>query len=358
MKFRLALVLLVVLLVPAGSAASAQGPAPTAPPAQGSGVDGVTKLAVIAQTIGDMLQGKPVDPARQLLESAREQSRQLDQSGGSLFFFDFGDPALPLNEFAGQTARTLLVLTPLYVLAYLGLLVFSIWKERPIPNPLLYAALVFGVMFFLAAFAIIAEGMTRVGGVLAGALGGQGGAVTRAGVLDMVIGTLEGMSKSAGLLAAPSLLIALVECLIILVQLLYRGISMAIWRLVGVILIPLSVLLEGVQARTAGRVIGGFFEAWMDIVGKVTLLLVVLAFSGAPGYASLAHLILPAGLLIVIFSWKFVGLGYTMLAEAVGREWRQLAPAAETAMPAPLSPSAERSRAALIDQDRKGLLDE
>lgn len=360
------IILLSLLLLLGCSSTPVATPAlsPT-PVAQPSGTTGASptgdanslKLYAVLQLVGAILQGKPADATRPLLDQVEAQARSMGGGETGFFFFDFADPNLPLNQFAAEVARDLLYATPLYVLAYLVFLVWNIWKEKPIPNPIVYAVLVLFVMLFLAAFAVITQGLTQVGSAIAAGIAGQDTGPGKPGWFDLMIGALEGLQASAGLLAIPALLIAIVEFFIILIQLLYRGISMAVWRLVGLVLIPLSVLLEGVQAKTAGRVIGGFFEAWIDIVGKVGLLFVVLALAGSKAYSGLSDLILPAGLLIVILSWKFVGLFYTLLRNAVANNWAQFAPA-EVDTSSPMTAAAERARAARIDEERRDLLQE
>ena len=133
---------------------------------------------------------------------------------------------------------------------------------------------------------------------------------------------------------------------------------MAIWRLLGVLLIPVSILLEGVQPKTAGRVIAGFFEAWLDMVGKITLLLIVLALAASDSFADLVWLILPAGLLIVVLSWKFLGVLFVMLRDAVARTWSGIMPATATETVTPLPAAAEAARAREIDEERRRLLEE
>jgi hypothetical protein len=144
---------------------------------------------------------------------------------------------------------------------------------------------------------------------------------------------------------------------VILIQLAYRGISMAIWRLFGVLLIPLSVLLEGVNPKTAGKVISGFFEAWLDMVGKITLLLITLSLASADSLASYVWLVLPAGLLVVIVSWKFFGVLFTLIRDAVARVWNNFAPTSATASDA-LPASAEAARAREVEAERRRRLNE
>ena len=332
-------------------AAHAQGPTP---PSTND------KILAIVQLVLDTLQGKPTIGADALFEQAKQAATNLlGAPNADLFFLDFGNPNLPLNQFAGTIARNLLALTPLYAIAFLILLVYDVWKERPIPNPILYAALVAGVMFFLAAFAFITQGMSELGRAIATAVGGTGSAMfARATLLDTIIRILVTLQKNGGILSILALLIAIVEVLVILVQLAYRGISMALWRLIGVLLIPLSVLLEGANPKTAGKVLSGFFEAWLDMVGKITLLLIVLAIASADAFANQIWLVLPAGLLVVVFSWTFLGLFYKLIRDAVARAWSNLSPASAAEPETQLPASAEAARAREIDEERRKLLDE
>ncbi len=359
------IVLVSVLFATFGSptVAFAQGPTPTPPTQQGGGgtLDTVQKLMAAGQLATDILQGKQPAGADVLFQESKQSAQDLlnSSNGAGLFFLDFGDPNLRLNQFAATLARNLLALTPLYVLGYLGILIYDVWRERPIPNPILYAVLVIGVMIFLAAFGVITQGLSEVGRALATAAGGAGDALfARATLLDTIVRVLANLQKENGILAILALLIAIVESVIILIQLAYRGLSMAIWRLLGVLLIPVSVLLEGIQPKTAGRVIAGFFEAWLDMVGKVTLLLIVLALAASDSFAGQVWLILPAGLLIVVLSWKFLGVLFVMLRDAVARAWSGLMPATATETVTPLPADAEAARAREIDEERRRLLEE
>ncbi len=331
--------------------AHAQGPTPPT---------SADKFVTIAQLILDTLQGRTTLGADALFEQAKQAATNLlGAPNADLFFLDFGNPNLPLNQFAATVARNLLLLTPLYALGYLALLVYGVWKERPIPNPILYAALVAGVMFFLAAFAFITQGMSELGRAMATAVGGAGSAMfARATLLDTIIRILVALQRNGGILSIFALLIAMVEMIIILIQLAYRGITLAIWRLIGVLLIPLSVLLEGATPKTAGKVLSGFFEAWLDIVGKITLLLIVLAIASADAFAQQIWLVLPAGLLVVIFSWAFFGLFFKLIRDSVARAWANLAPASETESSAQISAAAEAARAKEIDAERRKMLEE
>ncbi len=335
----------------AAPAARAQGPTP---PSTND------KILAIVQLVLDTLQGKTTVGADVLFEQAKQAATNLlGAPNADLFFLDFGNPNLPLNQFAATIARNLLALTPLYALGYLVLLVYGVWKERPIPNPILYAALVAGVMFFLAAFAFITQGMSELGRAIATAVGGTGSAMfARATLLDTIIRILVALQRNGGILSVLALFVAIIESVVILIQLAYRGISMALWRLIGVLLIPLSVLLEGANPKTAGKVLAGFFEAWLDMVGKITLLLIVLAIASADAFANQIWLVLPAGLLVVVFSWTFLGLFYKLIRDAVARVWSNLAPASATEPETQVPASAEAAHAREIDAERRKLLDE
>lgn len=361
-KYSVLLLLVALILAAFPVAALAQAPASLPPQQGGAGpLDTAQKVFAIGQLVLDILQGKQPTGSDVLFQQSRQSAQDLLNSSGTadLFFLDFGNPNLRLNQFAETLARNLLALTPLYVLAYLGMLIYNVWRERPIPNPLLYAVLVIGVMVFLAAFGVITQGLSEVGRALATAIGGAGDAMfARATFLDTVLRALANLQKGNGVLAVLALVVAIVESVIILIQLAYRGLSMAIWRLLGVLLIPLSVLLEGVQPRTAGRVIGGFFEAWLDMVGKITLLLLVLSLAASDAFAGQVWLILPAGLLIVVLSWKFLGVLYVMIRDAVARAWTSMIPAGAAEQIAPLPAAAEAARAREIDEERRRLLED
>ncbi len=345
MKFRLfsLIALLALALVFAAPPAYAQGPVP----GSSSTPDIVLRLFL------DTLQGKVTPNADALFDQSRQSATSLlNQSGTDLFFLDFGNPDLPLNQFAAEVARALLMLTPLYAFAYLAFLVYAVWREKPIPNLILYALLVVGVMVFLAAFAVITQGMSQLGRALALALGGSGGSL-----LDLVQRVLIALQKNGAPLSVIALLVAILEGAVILVQLAYRGISMAIWRLLGVLLIPASILLEGAKPKTAGKVISGFFEAWLDMTGKMALLLVVLALASGDTLRTWTWFILPAGLLVVVLSWKFFGVLFVMVRNAVARAWGDFTPAAEPEE-APLPASAEAARSQQIDAERRRMLEE
>jgi len=335
----------------AAPGAHAQGPTPQVNP---------DKIVAILQLILDTLQGKTTPGADALFEQAKQAATNLlGAPNADWFFLDFGNPNLPLNQFAATVARDLLALTPLYALGYLVLLVFGVWKERPIPNPILYTALVAGVMFFLAAFAFITQGMSELGRAIATAAGGAGSAMfARATLLDTIIRILVTLQRNGGVLSILALLVAIGETIIILIQLAYRGITLAIWRLIGVLLIPLSILLEGANPKTAGKVLSGFFEAWLDMVGKITLLLIVLSMASADAFAQQIWLVLPAGLLVVMVSWVFFGLFFKLIRDSVARVWANLTPASETESSAQIPSSAEAARAREIDAERRKMVDE
>ncbi len=358
---------LVMIFTAAVPRAHAQDPTPVATPApnvpspEGSSpLDTAQKVFTIGRLVLDILQGKPTEGADVIFEQSKESASNLLNSGSAdIFFLDFGNPNLRLNQFAAEVARNLLALTPLYVIGYVVILAYDIWKEKPIPNPILYAVLVVIVMLFLAAFAVITQGLSELGRALAVAVGGSGDAVfARATLLDTILRVLAALQKSGGILALLGLFVALIEVIIILIQLAYRGLSMAIWRLLGVLLIPLSVLLEGVNPKTAGKVLSGFFESWLDMVGKITLLLLVLSVASSDAFASSTWFVLPAGLLIVVLSWKFIGVFFVLVRDAVARSWSGLVPATVTETAAPLPAAAEAAQSRQIDEDRRRLLEE
>lgn len=332
------------------------------PPQEGGDTrDTLQQLLAIGNLIGDIIQGKQPSSADLLFAGSEQSVRDLLEKNGpsDLFFLDFGDPNLRINQFATTLAGNLLALTPLYVVGYLGMLVYNIWRERPIPNPVLYALLVIGVMIFLAAFGVITQSLGELGRGIASAVGGAGDAMfARATLLATVARVLVNLQKSGGVLAILALLTAAVETVIILIQLAYRGLSMAIWRLLGVLLIPFSILTEGANPKTAGQVISGFFEAWLDMVGKVTLLLLVLSLASSDAFAGAVWAILPAGLLIVVLSWKFLGVVYVMVRDAVARVWGGMVPEMATENDVPLPAAAEASRARDIDEERRRILEE
>ncbi len=358
-----ALLILLVAVLLLGSVPVAYAAPPVTPPQQGGSgpLDTAQKIFAIGQLVLDILQGKQPAGADVLFQQSKQSAENLLNNGNSadLFFLDFGNPNLRLNQFAATLAKNLLALTPLYVLGFLGILIYDVWRERPIPNPILYAVLVLGVMIFLAAFGVITQGLSELGRALATAMGGAGDAMfASATLLDTVVRVLANLQKNGGIQAVLALLIALVESIIILIQLAYRGLSMAIWRLFGVLLIPVSVLVEGVHPKTAGRVVSGFFEAWLDMVGKITLLLIVLSLAASDAFAGQVWLILPAGLLLVVLSWKFLGVLFVMIRDAVSRAWSGLVPAAATETVTPLPAAAEAARAREIDEERRRLLEE
>lgn len=367
--------LLVTVLADVGSpVAHAQDPTPvpspqpTVPqPPQGGGLPipgarELDKVYAIVQMISDLAQGKITPNRDQIFQQSRDQATDLlSQQGAGIFFLDFADPSLGINQFVAGVANTLLALTPLYVLAYVVMLAYSVYKERPIPNPILYAVLVIAVMVFLAAFAVIARGMSELGRAIAVALSGGGSAqfFSQATLLDQVLAVLSNLQNNGGLLSLLALFVSAVLFLIILVQLVYRGLAMIILRLLSVLVIPFSVLIEGTRPRAAGRVIAGFFESWFALVTEVALLLIVLALAAAPNLASFTWLVLPAGLLLTVISWRFFSIPFNMVRDAVGRAWNDVVPAnARDYGGANLPSSAEAARAAEIDHARRSMLDE
>ena len=350
-----------------GQVAHAQDPTPTPPPQtnppmQIPGVNELDKVYAIVQMISDLAQGKVTPNPDQIFQQSKQGATDfLNQPGAGVLFLDFADPNLGINQFAARVASTLLALTPLYALAYVVMLAYSVYRERVIPNPILYVALVIGVMVFLAAFAIIARGMSDLGRAIATALSGGGDAdfFARATLLDQMMRVLSNLQNNGGLLSILSLFVSLVLFLIVLLQIVYRGIALILLRLLSVLVIPFSVLLEGTRPRAAGRVISGFFESWFALVTQVALLLIVLALAAAQDLASYAWLVLPAGLLLTVLSWKFFSIPFTMVRDAVGRAWTDMVP--ETAgdyASASLPSSVEATRAREIDEARKRMLNE
>ncbi len=350
-------VLLALGILNSVSIASAQGPTPTPPPTSNTS-NPVDTLGAIARLAIDTLQGQSTANANQLFEQSKKSVSGLANSNTDLFFLDFGNPDLRLNQFMLSIARDLLLLTPLYAMGYLIFLVYNVWREHPIPNPILYTALVAGVMVFLAAFAVITQSISAVGRDIALTFGGASDALYPRAALDTILGTLIALQENGGILATPVLLVAAVEGFIILVQLAYRGISLAIWRLLTVLVIPFSVLLEGVNPRTAGKVLSGFFESWLDLVAKAALLLIVLAIASGSDSSKFIWFILPAGLLIVIFSWKFFGVIYILVRNSVERAWSSFAPSPVTEAASSLPAAAEAARAKEIDAARRRAMEE
>jgi hypothetical protein len=354
-----------------GLVAHAQDPTPqpTSPPARlptGEGsllpqIPELDKVYAIVQMVSDLAQGKVTNPDQLFAQSKESATEMLEQHGAGIFFLDFADPNLPINQFVGTIASTLLALTPLYVFAYVVMLAYSVYKEKPIPNPILYAALVIAVMVFLAAFAVIMRGMSDLGRALAATLSGSGDQnfFAQATLLDEVLRILQNLQNNGGLLSVISLVISIVLALIVLAELVYRGIALILLRLLSVLVIPFSILLEGTRPKTAGRVIAGFFESWFDLVTKVAVLLIVLALAAASNFAEFTWLVLPAGLLLVVLSWKFFSIPFVMVRDAVGRAWDDMVPAdAGGYASADLPSSAEAARAKEIDEARKRMMEE
>lgn len=326
------------------------------------GLSELDKVYAILQLVSDLLQGRVTPNPEQLFQQSRQTAADLiNTQGAGIFFLDFADPNLGINQFAASVAGTLLALTPLYVIAYVVMLLYSVYKERPLPNPILYALLVIAVMVFLAAFAVITRGMSDVGRALAVALSGGGDEAffSRATLLDQVMRVLTNLQNNGGLLSILALVVSIVLSLIVLLELVYRGIALVLLRLLSVLVIPFSVLIEGTHPRAAGRVLAGFFESWLDLVTKVALLLIVIALAAAQGLASYTWLVLPAGLLLVVLSWKFFSIPFVMVRDAVGRAWGEMVPAtAGDYGAATLPSSAEAARAREIDQARRRMLEE
>lgn len=330
-------------------------------PPQVPGVSEIEKAYAVMQMVSDLLQGK-LTPGPDLLFNRSKQSATdlLNNEGIGIFFLDFANPNLGINQFATEVAGNLLALTPLYVIAYVFMLVLSVWQERPIPNPILYAVLVIAVMGFLAAFAVITQGMSEVGRMMAIALsGGDAEFFDRATLLDQVLRVLSNMQQHGGLLSIFSLLVSIVLFLIIMAQLVYRGLALVLLRLLSVLVIPFSVLLEGTQPRAAGRVVAGFFESWFDLVSKVAVFLIILALAAAQAFAEYTWLVLPAGFVLVVLSWKFFSIPFVMVRDAVGRGWGNMMPVAVDSYPAATLPSsAEAARAREIDEARRRMIEE
>lgn len=376
--------LLIVVALSGAVVAHAQGPTPSPPTVDPSpptpipqgegsqagagnawqipGVSEIDKVYAIVRMISDLAQGK-VSPAPDQLFAQSKQSATdlLTDRGIGVFFLDFADPNLAINQFAGEVAGNLLALTPLYVLAYVVMLVVNVWRERPIPNPIVYAALVIAVMVFLAAFAVITRGMSDVGRALAVALSGAGDEsfFSRATLLDQVMRVLSNLQQNGGFLSLLALVASIALLLVVLAQLVYRGLALVLLRLLSVLVIPFSVLLEGTRPRAAGRVIAGFFESWFDLVSKMAVFLIVLALAAAPAFAAYTWLVLPAGLVLVVLSWKFFSIPFMMVRDSVGRAWGGMVPAAaDSYAGAALPSSAEAARAREVDAERRRLLEE
>lgn len=376
-KFRRAQLIFVLVALAAvsagGNLAHAQGPtpipSPPAPTSQGQsgnglpipGINELDKAYAIVQMVSDLVQGKVTPNVDQIFQQSQKSATDfLNQPGAGIFFLDFADPNLGINQFVAGLASTLLALTPLYVLAYVIMLAYSVYRERPIPNPILYAALVIGVMVFLAAFVVIARGMSDLGRALAVALsGGDEQFFARATLLDQVMRILSNLQNNGGLLSIISLLVSVVLFLIVLLQIAYRGVALILLRLLSVLVIPFSVLIEGTRPRAAGRVVSGFFESWFALTTQVALLLLVIALAAAENLAGSTWLILPAGLLLTVLSWKFFSIPFAMARDAVGRAWSDMAPApASEYAAANLPSSAEATRAREIDEARRRMLEE
>ncbi len=348
-------------------------PIPTSPPVplprgeggsglQIPGVSELDKVYAIVRMVSDLAQGKVTPNVDQIFEQSKQGATDfLNQPGAGIFFLDFADPNLGINQFAASVASTLLTLTPLYALAYVVTLAYSVYRERPIPNPLLYIGLVIGVMIFLAAFAVIMRGMSDLGRALAIALSGTADAnfFARATLLDQVMRVLSNLQNNGGLLSILSLFVSIILFLVVLLQIVYRGIALILLRLLSVLVIPFSVLIEGTRPRAAGRVLSGFFESWFALVTQGALLLLVLALAAAQDVAGYTWLVLPAGLLLTVLSWKFFSIPFAMMRDAVGRAWTDMVPdSAGDYAAANLPSSAEASRAREIDEARKRMLNE
>lgn len=366
-----ALLLLLVLIsfLASSQVARAQDPTPTPPPPVtlpgGLTIPGsqeLDKVYAIVRLVSDLAQGKVTPNPDSFFQQANQGATNLlNQPGSGIFFLDFADPNLGINQFAASVASTLLALTPLYLLAYIVMLVYSIYKERPIPNPILYAGLVLGVMIFLAAFAVIMRGMSDLGRAVAMGLSGGVDAsyFARATLLDQIGRVLANLQHNGGLLSILALFLSIILFLVVLGELVYRGISLILLRLLSVLVIPFSVLFEGTRPRAAGRVLSEFFESWFDLVTKVALLLIVLALAASQDLASYVWLVLPAGLLLVALSWKFFDIPFAMIRNAAGSMWQDMVPAsAGDYTAANLPSSAEAARAREVDEARRRMMEE
>lgn len=360
---------LALLLTVCGAVvAHAQDPTPTPPqpqnnpPLQIPGTQELDKVYGIVRMISDLAQGKVTPNSDQIFQQSQQSATDiLSHEGAGIFFLDFADPNLGINQFVASIASTLLALTPLYVLAYVVMLAYSVYKERPIPNPILYALLVIAVMVFLAAFAVIMRGMSDLGRALAVALSGGGDQefFVRATLLDQVTRVLQNLQSNNPVLAILSLFVSAILFLIVLAQIVYRGIALILLRLLSVLVIPFSVLIEGTRPRAAGRVISGFFESWFALITQVAVLLIVLALAASQGFANFTWLVLPAGLALTVFSWKFFSIPFKMVRDAAGRAWSDMVPEnAGDFSAATLPSSAEAARAKEIDEARRSMLNE
>ncbi|MDL1899116.1 hypothetical protein FBQ82_22995 [Anaerolineae bacterium CFX7] len=95
------------------------------------------------------------------------------------------------------------------------------------------------------------------------------------------------------------------------------------------------------------------------MVTKVAVLLIVLALAAATNFAPFTWLVLPAGLFLVVMSWKFFSIPFVMARDAVGRAWGEMVPAdAGGYAAADLPSSAEAARAKEIDEARKRMMEE
>lgn len=252
-----ALLLLLLTFSMGLSVAHAQDPTPTPPQPPPvptlpiPGANELEKVYGIVRMVSDLAQGRVTPNPDQIFQQSQQSATDfMNQNGAGVLFLDFADPNLGINQFAARVASTLLLLTPLYALAYLVMLAYSVYKERAIPNPILYAVLVLAVMLFLAAFAVIARGMSDLGRAIAIALsGGSADFFARATLLDLVMRVLANLQNNGGVLSILALFAAIILFLIVLAQLVYRGIALILLRLLSVLVIPFSVLLEGTRPR-------------------------------------------------------------------------------------------------------------
>ena len=94
------------------------------------------------------------------------------------------------------------------------------------------------------------------------------------------------------------------------------------------------------------------------MVGKITLLLIVLSIASADALADYVWLVLPAGLLVVVSSWKFFGLLFVLVRDSVARGWANFSTASEVEPMLQLPPAGEAARAREIDAERRRLIRE
>src|SRR5262249_2410994 len=102
--------LLVLLCLMLGSqVALAQSPTPTPsplpglPPIQLPGTNELNKVYAIVQMVTDLVQGKVTPNPDQIFQQSRKSATDLlNQPGAGIFFLDFADPNLGINQFAAS----------------------------------------------------------------------------------------------------------------------------------------------------------------------------------------------------------------------------------------------------------------